>query len=189
MIPHGIDTQYYCPVPREQSNELTYLCVGQWLRDFATLKAVAKSVEPRNRHIRFRVAGSGKAGEILEDVSNISVAGRLTDEELLKTYQQADVMILPVSDATANNALLEGLSCGLPVITTDVGGTRDYVDDGCAFLIPPGDVEGMAEAVLRLADDAQLRVKMGARSRQVAETFDWEKVIPQLLSVYADLAA
>jgi glycosyltransferase involved in cell wall biosynthesis len=189
MIPHGMDTEYYCPAVRRPSDSITCLCVGQWLRDFPMLKAVAELVGPRDARIRFRVIGCGKAGEILQGVSNITVAGRLTDEELLDAYQQADIMVLPVSDSTANNALLEALSCGLPIVTTDVGGTRDYVNADCAFLAPLGDMEGMAQSVLQLAADARLRTAMGARSRELALTFSWEKVIGQLISLYAELAA
>jgi glycosyltransferase involved in cell wall biosynthesis len=188
VIPHGIDTDYYSPALRQPSNEITCLCVGQWLRNFEMLRAVADCVAPKNPHIRFLVAGCGEAGEILKTAMNVTISGRLSDEELLAKYRQADMMVLPLTDSTANNALLEGIACGLPLVTTDNGGSRDYVDESCACLLPLGDADGMAEAVLKLADDVTLRNAMGVSARRRALTFRWENVIGQLIELYRGLA-
>ncbi len=97
------------------------------------------------------------------------------------------MMVLPLTDSTANNALLEGIACGLPLVTTDNGGSRDYVDESCACLLPLGDADGMAEAVLKLADDVTLRNAMGASARARALTFSWENVIGQMVELYREL--
>ena len=184
VIPHGVDTDYYAPGERHNKDTITCICVGQWLRDFDMLKSVAEYVLPRDRRVRFLAVGCGPAREKLQNTSNIEIAGRLSDDELLTAYQQADIMVFPLTDSTANNALLEGLSCGLPMVTTDVGGTRDYVDESCAFLHQAGDVKGMAETVLSLAADDQLRSEMGRRSRARSLDFDWNRVMPQLIDLY-----
>jgi glycosyltransferase involved in cell wall biosynthesis len=187
VIPHGIDTEYYAPGNRRPSEVVTCLCVGQWLRDFGMLKSVAEYVWVRNPTVRFEVVGCGAAGDSLQTVTNVHITGRLSDVELLNAYQQADIMVCPLSDATANNALLEGIACGLPLVTTDVGGTRDYISEGCASFHPPGDVAGMAEAVLQLAEDRELRTKMGHESRDRAVSFSWENVTARLIDVYRSL--
>lgn len=188
VIPHGIDTGFFRPPLQRQSDVITCLCVGKWLRDFDTLRIVARQVAARNQNVRFLVVGADTSSAgALNDLKNISISGRLSEEDLLKTYQESHVMVLPLTDSTANNALLEGLACGLPMVTTDVGGTRDYVDESCAFLLPPGDADGMTNAVLALADDEALRATFGIRSRERALLFDWDRLTPQLVLFYEGL--
>jgi glycosyltransferase involved in cell wall biosynthesis len=63
------------------------------------------------------------------------------------------------------------MACGLPVITTPVGGIGDIVVDGeCGLLVPPGDGRALATALRRLLTDADLRARLGAAARRRAVT-------------------
>jgi glycosyltransferase involved in cell wall biosynthesis len=108
----------------------------------------------------------------------------VSDIDLLAAYQAADILLMPLTDCTANCALLEGLACGLPVVATDVGGVRDYVDESCARLVPPGDVERMCEAILAMVSDERLKSQMGRQSRLRALATDWNAVADGLVRVY-----
>jgi glycosyltransferase involved in cell wall biosynthesis len=81
------------------------------------------------------------------------------------------------------------LACGLPIVTTAVGGMLDYVDPSCAVLVGAGDARGMADAVLGLAAERTLRRDMGRRSRARALSFDWGRVAEQMLGLYDRPAA
>ncbi len=85
--------------------------------------------------------------------------------------------------------LLEGAAAGRPLIATDVPGCREIVRQGDnGFLVPPRDAEALAEAIRRLARDARLRARMGARSREIAVSeFSEQIVIRETLAVYRDL--
>lgn len=72
----------------------------------------------------------------------------MSEEDLLVAYRQADLLALPLKDCTANNSILEAMACGLSVVTTDIGGIRDYVDDTCALLSARGDAEEMAKNIM-----------------------------------------
>ena len=76
------------------------------------------------------------------------------------------------------------MACGLPTVITDVGAVRDYVDETCALLCPPGSVDAMVEAATQLLSDATLRERLGTAARKRAESFAWEKVGERLLSIY-----
>jgi glycosyltransferase involved in cell wall biosynthesis len=185
FVPLGVDTAFYHPVPREAGPQIRCLCVGQWLRDYDTLRLVAMRLGALDPRLSFTVITSAEAASRLGDVGNLVAVSGISDEELLRAYQQADIFVLPLTDCTANNALLEALACGLPVVTTDVGGIPDYVDASCAITVPPGDVDGMCEAIARLADDEELRKRMAAQSRARAVEFDWGKIASRLLEIYS----
>lgn len=83
--------------------------------------------------------------------------------------------------------LLEGLSAGLPVVTTDTPGCRETVIEGLnGFLVPPRHALALADALDRLASDATLRQSMGLVSRNLATSeFSSERIIAETLAVYA----
>jgi glycosyltransferase involved in cell wall biosynthesis len=90
---------------------------------------------------------------------------------LLRLFQEADVFVLPTLADCFGNASIEALAVGLPVITTAMGGIPDIVSDGeTGYLLPPGDAQGLARALLRVVDDPQHRRAMGAAARQRAVT-------------------
>jgi glycosyltransferase involved in cell wall biosynthesis len=121
-------------------------------------------------------------------LENVRYLYGIPDSELLLLYQSSDILLLPLKDATACNALLEGLSCALPIIVTDVGGVRDYVDETCAILTPPGDAEAMTEHLLGLLRDEQQRYKIGRSARRRAvERFRWALIAERVREIYTRL--
>jgi glycosyltransferase involved in cell wall biosynthesis len=86
---------------------------------------------------------------------------------------------------------LEAMAAGLPVIATDVGGTREVVDDGVTgYLLQPNDIEGLADRICRLSGDSGLRADMGARGRAFVEQgYDWSRIAARTADVYRDVLA
>jgi glycosyltransferase involved in cell wall biosynthesis len=184
VVPHGVDSDHFRPGERRAPDRPRCLSVGQWLRDFGMLRAVAERVATKDPGVRFTLITSEGNADCFEGLDNAEATWGVPDADLLQAYRDAGMLLLPLTDCTANNALLEGLACGLPIVTTDVGGIRDYVDAACAFVVPPGDVDAMCEAVLRLSADAELRMRMGRESRQRALRFDWVRVADEVAAVY-----
>jgi len=76
----------------------------------------------------------------------------------------ADVLLLPSADEAFGLAALEGMSCGVPVVATAVGGVPEVVEDGkSGFTLPVGDVDGMARAALALLTDDSRRAEFPRR--------------------------
>jgi glycosyltransferase involved in cell wall biosynthesis len=83
----------------------------------------------------------------------------------------------------------EAMSEGRPVIATTPGGHEDMIEDGeSGFIVPGGDAVGLAAAMQRLIDDAELREKMGGVARERAERYTRDAVVPQLESFYYEIA-
>src|SRR5262249_58554088 len=84
----------------------------------------------------------------------------------------------PSLAATANNAILESMACGVPLVVTDVGGVRDYVGADAAALVRRGDARHMVETALALLGDNCERKRMADLARARALQFAWTAVVP-----------
>ena len=187
VVPHGVDTAFYTPPQRKDPGGKVCLFVGQWLRDFETLGAVVKAMATRDPGVTFKIITCRDHAESFAGLGNVVAMTGVSDAELLQAYQTADILLMPLSDCTANGALLDGLACGLPVIATDTGGIRDYVDESCACLVPRGDAIAMCDAIEALFSDHELRRQMGSESRRRALEYDWQHVAERLVGVYGTI--
>jgi glycosyltransferase involved in cell wall biosynthesis len=88
-------------------------------------------------------------------------------------------------------SLLEPAACGRPLVTTDTPGCRDLVPDGSTgVLVPLYDAEALADAIQKLAENPEMRRRMGDNARAlVAREFSEERVIADTQALYRDLAA
>ncbi len=110
---------------------------------------------------------------------DIIFAGFIPEDEMPLYFNSADLLVLPSCDRAEGfgMVLIEAQACGTPVIGTDVGGIPFAVDDGVTGLIvPPGDVLGLAGAIVRVLDDPDLYRAMAENGpRRVRDLFTWEK--------------
>ncbi|MGH7902824.1 MAG: glycosyltransferase family 4 protein [Candidatus Dormibacteraceae bacterium] len=91
------------------------------------------------------------------------------DPRLLELYRSADVFVLPTLADCFSIAALEAMACGVPVITSRVGGIPEIVDDGATgALLEPGDGAALRQAMDGLAGDPTRRQRWGAAARRVA---------------------
>jgi glycosyltransferase involved in cell wall biosynthesis len=95
--------------------------------------------------------------------NSVRLLGRRPDiDKLLPAF---DLFVLASDTEGLSNAILEAQACGLPVVTTHVGGNPDLVDADCGILVPPRDPRALAEAMGRLLRDRDRREQMGAVAR------------------------
>ncbi|NHZ73484.1 MAG: glycosyltransferase [Nitrospirae bacterium] len=98
----------------------------------------------------------------------------------------ADLFLLPSETESFGLAALEALACKVPVIATEVGGLPEVVREGeNGFLLPVGDVDGMAAAAMKLLNDDSMRREFGEAGRRWAvERFDEASVVKQYRRIY-----
>jgi glycosyltransferase involved in cell wall biosynthesis len=119
----------------------------------------------------------------------VRFVGRLPDERLLDAYAAADVFALPSSSEAQGIVVLEAMACGLPVVASRVGGLIGTIRDAeTGFLVPPGDVDALANRLLELLRDPARRDAMGATARRAVEKrFTWTGAVEATLRVYAEV--
>ena len=197
-IPHSTDTNHFVP-PQTRPQGKTCICVGHHHRDFATLGKVASILKDQDPEIRlividrvFRYYLTPEQQRLytkaFDAAGNVDLRVDLPEEELLQLYQTSDLMVLPLLDTTANVAVLEAMSCGLPLVLSDVGGIRDYVPPDTAAFAAPQDAETMAAHVMRLLRDREEREALSQRSRQNVLRFDWRVIADQVQQLYIKVA-
>lgn len=146
---------------------------------------------------RFMIVGEADPGnarclsdehlEMLRQQKNLILAGWRDDMPLV--WCASDMAVLPSYREGLPMSLQEGMSCGLPVIATDVPGCREIVDEGVnGLLVPFGDKPAIAVALRELIVNPERRKKMGQASRDKAvEEFDGRKIAQQHLELYEEL--
>jgi glycosyltransferase involved in cell wall biosynthesis len=184
VILHGIDTDYYRPAPGEKDeNVFKCVTVGQWLRDYETLQNVAESLQD-HPSIEFHVVSSVNLGKNLR---NVIVHRNISDDALLNLYQRAALLFMPLKDATANNAIMEGMACGLPVLTSDLPSTREYLKNSAALLVSHSDVDIFRNHILDLAHNREKCIAYGESSRQWALELSWPLTAKKYETLYLHL--
>lgn len=189
FVPLGLDTEYYTPpLSFESRNPNLCLFVGENYRDFPTFRGVLELVSYKYPNIQFVAVLPSRSFDLIGKHPNLILRSGISETELLELYRSASVIILPLKEAVANNAVLESMACGLPMVVTDIGAIRDYVNPDCAVLTKPYDSRNMAEAVMDLLNDSNARQSLSEKSRVRALEFSWPKVVQQLGSVYDAVA-
>ncbi len=127
------------------------------------------------------------------DLKDVSFLGTVSDDELDRLYRLASLFVLtPQQEGLSFEGFglvyLEAGAYGLPVVATRSGGVADAVKDGhTGLLVEPGDVEGIAVALLRLLTNPDLLRRMGRENRLWAESLTWERNAAEHYQAYQEV--
>jgi glycosyltransferase involved in cell wall biosynthesis len=133
--------------------------------------------------------------EIKQLASALGIAARVEFVEALDEPEQyivaSDVLVVPfLNERFSSVNLLEAFAYGRPAIATDIGEQREVIQEGHnGLLVPPGDEEALAAAMLRLVDDSSQRQQMGLAATALAQQYSVTATAERLTNLYAELAA
>jgi len=195
IIPNIVDLELFSPQREETSTATFSFAITRNLEPIYGIEiainalAIAKETTPQ---LRLLIAGSGPQEASLRALVDslqlndaVEFLGRLDRPEIVALYRRADAMLNPTRVDNMPNSVLEALACGLPVISTDVGGVP-YIVKHCetALLIPPEDAQKMADAMCELYADQTLYANLSKNGPVEVAQYSWEKVGSQWISLY-----
>jgi rhamnosyl/mannosyltransferase len=178
VIPFGIDLTPYVSLRRRprRSGPPRILAVGRpsYYKGFQYLITAMQSVDAE-----LQIAGEGELQSELDSqirqlglASRVTLAGRVSETELLDLYQSADIFCFPSCERSEAFGLVqvEAMGAGLPVVATDLptGARSVSVPGKTGLRVPPGDPRALARALRQLCENPELAARMGAAARQRA---------------------
>jgi glycosyltransferase involved in cell wall biosynthesis len=198
VIPNGVDTDSYPRARKHSHDVLRAVCVARFIprkRHDVLLDALSR-VRDAGVHINCDLIGYGPMenrisglvrGLDLDD--RVTVLTGLNHSGVSRRLAGADVFVLTSLWEGMPGSVLEAMAVGLPVVATNVNGTREVVQDGVTgLLVPRDDADAAARAVLRLARDAKLRRGMGAAGRaRVQQKFSVDRMVAEKEALYTRL--
>jgi glycosyltransferase involved in cell wall biosynthesis len=195
FVHHGADVDFFKPDPAKVQMPPRILYSGVYLRNEAMLVRILKRLTEKMPEARFDLLvpqhhrTSPALAPLLEHPAVTWHSG-LNDEEPRALYQQAYLMLLPMNHSGANTAVVEALASGLPIVTTDVGGIRDY-GGGTIFPIAANDDDdAMMELMEQYLSKRSWRDEVGQKCRKFAEdVLAWPLITQKHLEAYQELSA
>jgi glycosyltransferase involved in cell wall biosynthesis len=146
-------------------------------------------------HLQTIHDGAYMQREIKQLASALGITARVEFVEALdepeKYIVASDVLVVPfLNERFSSVNLLEAFAYGRPAIATDIGEQREVIQEGHnGLLVPPGDEEALAAAMIRLVDDPSQRQQMGWTAAALAQQYSVRATAERLANLYAELAA
>ena len=200
-IPFGVDVDLYFPATTSPRNES--ICIGL-VKSFEEKYGVEyliramKIVVDRGFNSNLVLVGDGSQFDNLVNlgrslgISNlIKFIGKVDNSKVASYLQTMDIFVVPSisSSETFGVAVIEASSCAIPVIASDIGGLSEVVVDGeTGYLIPPRNEEAIAEKIIKLIEEPELRQNLGANGRKfVLDNYDWNLCAKKMEEVYESI--
>jgi glycosyltransferase involved in cell wall biosynthesis len=194
VIPNGVDRARFFDLGAPRiPNSMLFMGRLEKRKGIDFLLKCMPKIKAGCENVRLYIAGSGVLKRKLEEMvcslnlhDNIQFFGVIDDSEVNEWYNRVALIVIPsVFEGFGLNAI-EAMSCGTPVIATDVNGLRDVVEDGVSGrLVPYNDVEGLSECVLDLLRDDRKRQWLAENGKnRVKALYDWQNISRQVAKIY-----
>jgi D-inositol-3-phosphate glycosyltransferase len=214
VIPPGVDTGHFYPIPEDEAREFAGVPAGKRMILFVgrveplkgidgLLQAIAilrEQDDGLGRQLCLAIIGGepenggGEADEMarlhelrhdLHIEDMVTFLGRRAQDTLPYYYSAAEVVVVPSHYESFGLVALEAMACGTPVVASETGGLAFLVRDGeTGFHVPTGDPEAMAERLRQLLGDEVLRERLGHQAAEYAKRYAWPLMVEQIIDLY-----
>lgn len=158
------------------------------------LKIVQKRVPKAHLHIVGPVSDKEykkKLNVIVDkmDIQNsVIFKGPKNGADLEKEYSECSVFALTSKEESFGIVLLEAMASGKPIVATEVGGIPEIIkNEEEGILVKYGDVEQLAENIMKLLSDSELRKRMGSTGKNTAKQYDWHTIAEKTVNYYKEI--
>ncbi len=192
VIPHG-EFSFYTKWAQQDVKEEKIILFFGVITEYKGLQYLIEAAPTIFKQIpdaKILIAGSGdvkKYLDMIEDKSRYEVFNDfIPDEKVAQYFQRAAVVALPYTEGTQSGVVPVAYSFGKPVVVTDVGSIPEVVDHGkTGFVIPPRDSQALADAIVTILKDDDLRKKMGQNCyAKITGELSWDNIGKRTLQVY-----
>ena len=196
VIYNGVDIDHFKPYESIRRKDKFIITPGaSRITARKGLKYLVEAVHkllPKYPNLFLKIMGEGNEEENLKKLvkdlrleKQVEFLGRIPRENTVGYYQEASLFVMPSLNEGMSNAMLEALSCGLPLIATDTGGSTELIEEGKnGFIVQMENSQSVAEKIELFLKDENLRTDMSAASRKRAEELSWENVAKQYAELY-----
>ena len=195
FIPHNVfDFGAFSPRSLIKKYDMIYVgLLSPYKRIDLLLGVVHKLVSEKHLgNARLAIVGDGKSrGKLERQCRQLKLSCHVDFLQpgdasyVCDLLNQSRVFVMTSQGEGLPMAMVEAMSCGLPVVSTHVGNVRHYVEDGKnGFLFPREDIDYLEKKLIRLIEDPKLRHTIGVRARQTMVTgFNWDKTVKEIKHV------
>jgi len=185
IVNPGIDHNVFYPREIEKnSDKLRVVAFGKQTRwkGFPELLKAMEIVMKKRKDVEFIVYGVKKPN--YQSKVPYKFLERISDDDLAKLYSSADVFVSASWYESFPLPPIEAMACGAPVVTTRYG-TEDYAfHEQNSLVVPPKDPKVLAEAILRLLNDEDLREQFRKEGPKTAKQFTWDRTVDKVEKIF-----
>jgi cellulose synthase/poly-beta-1,6-N-acetylglucosamine synthase-like glycosyltransferase/glycosyltransferase involved in cell wall biosynthesis/O-antigen/teichoic acid export membrane protein len=193
IVHNGVDLTLHRPAAKSKTPTVLY--VGR-LKPYKSLDVLIRAFQTVSKQVpeaKLLIAGSGEQESWLKEFVRdldmdkvIEFRGRVSDAEKVRLMQEAWVFANPSMMEGWGITTIEANACGTPTVAANVPGLRDSVQNPTTgFLVPHGNSNALADAVLEIIGNEKLRQEMGREATEWAKQFDWSKTSGTFFSIIA----
>lgn len=195
VIYNGIDIKEFFPCPQAHNPEEFRIICGTRVTPRKGIRILIQAFDilaKRYPQLRLIVVGEGDEKESLQNLTRslglekvVNFLGQIDPRKRLESYAKGNIYVSPSYNEGMANFMLECMALGMPILATDVGGTRELLRDGDnGFIIKTGDYLDLAEKIEKFLLDKTLESKMGQASLQYAKKLSWDNVASEYCNLY-----
>ncbi len=191
VIPNYVDMELFTPVRNETLTKTRLCYVGRLERE-KNLEALIVAI--CGLDVDLEIIGCGtlydKLASLVSGNSQIRLAGMVPNNQLPDHFRTSSLFILPSLYEGHPKALLEAMSCGLPVIGTDVSGINEVIIHGQTGWLCKPDTDSIRKAIEDVLADTTMQQKLGGNAfRHIRENYSLERIVRMELDTYHSILA
>jgi glycosyltransferase involved in cell wall biosynthesis len=197
VVSHG-DYSFFTKYSKTDIQEINAVLFFGQITQYKGLEYLLKASPLISKKIpdaKIIIAGKGdlrKYANLMETIDNIEIHNRyIPNEEVAMFFQRAKVVVLPYVHASQSGIIPIAYAFKKPVVVTNVGSIPEVVEDGkTGFIVPLRDSESLAEAIIKLLSNDELRKEMGKNAYiKMKRELSWDKIAEKTLVVYGEIVA
>lgn len=198
VIPNGIDTKHLNTFEINSSitrPSIFFIGMLRQVKGIEVLLNAMPAILKKIPNAQLYIAGTGpqecelkRLTEKLNVINNVTFLGFISEDQKYSLYKSTYISVFPSLYEPFGIVLLEAMACGKAIVASNVGGIPYIVDDEkTGLLFEPGNSQELAQKIILLLEDEDLREKLGKNGLRKARQFEWENIAIRTFDLYKSL--